>query len=61
LRDAGKEGIFTTMYLMVGRKPLKWMWRTRYTVLSSWFAAFWQWYSSNNANNNNLLLLIYTY
>jgi sterol 24-C-methyltransferase len=23
LRDAGKEGIFTTMYLMVGRKPLK--------------------------------------
>ena len=23
LRDAGAEGIFTTMYLMVGRKPLK--------------------------------------
>ena len=23
LRDAGKEGIFTTMYLMVGRKPMK--------------------------------------
>jgi hypothetical protein len=21
LRDAGQEGIFTTMYLMVGRKP----------------------------------------
>jgi sterol 24-C-methyltransferase len=22
LRDAGQEGIFTTMYMMVGRKPL---------------------------------------
>lgn len=26
LRDAGKEGIFTTMYLMVGRKPAPYTW-----------------------------------